>query len=134
MTSKKADDDERGPQAPEQPAYEAAMLVSRAQAADAADRQLTIWQALKKYKKAVLWSTLLSTALIMEGYDIVIINGFFGQPQFAERFGEYNPATGKKEITAAWQSGLSNSALVVWAVQQCARWRVGRSRLQLLCN
>lgn len=73
MTSKKADDDERGPQAPEQPAYEAAMLVSRAQAADAADRQLTIWQALKKYKKAVLWSTLLSTALIMEGYDIVIV-------------------------------------------------------------
>ncbi|KLO86335.1 Uncharacterized protein LW93_11109 [Fusarium fujikuroi] len=112
MTSKKADADEKGSQGPEQPAYEAAMLVSKAQAADAADRQLTIWQALKKYKKAVLWSTLLSTALIMEGYDIVIINGFFGQPQFAERFGEYNPATGKKEITAAWQSGLSNSALV----------------------
>ncbi|TVY63982.1 General alpha-glucoside permease [Fusarium oxysporum f. sp. cubense] len=112
MTTEKADSDERGPQSPGQPAYEAAMLVSRAQAADAADRQLTIWQALKKYKKAVLWSTLLSTALIMEGYDVVIINGFFGQPQFAEKFGEYNPATDKKEISAAWQSGLSNSALV----------------------
>ncbi|CVL02507.1 uncharacterized protein FMAN_00028 [Fusarium mangiferae] len=112
MTSKKANAVERGLQAPEKPAYDVAMLVSKAQAADVADRQLTIWQALKKYKKAVLWSTLLSTALIMEGYDIVIINGFFGQPQFAEKFGEYNPMTGRKEITAAWQSGLSNSALV----------------------
>lgn len=40
------------------------------------------------------------------------INGFFGQPQFAEKFGDFNPTTGKKEISAAWQSGLSNSALV----------------------
>ncbi|KAL5611173.1 hypothetical protein FOBRF1_007290 [Fusarium oxysporum] len=39
----------------------------------------------------------------MEGYDIVI---------FADKFGDFNPKTGKKEISAPWQSGLSNSALV----------------------
>lgn len=50
-----------------------AALIARAQAADAADRNLTIWQAIKKYKRAVFWSTLLSTALIMEGYDVVIV-------------------------------------------------------------
>ncbi len=50
-----------------------ATLVSQAQLADAADRTLTIWQAVRKYKKAVFWSTLLSTALIMEGYDVVIV-------------------------------------------------------------
>lgn len=89
-----------------------AALVAQAQAADAADRKLTIWQAIKKYKKAVFWSTLLSTALVMEGYDVVIINGFLGQQQFAEKFGTFNPATKEYEISAAWQSGLSNSALV----------------------
>lgn len=48
-------------------------LIQRAQESDEADRKLTLWAALKKYKKAVLWSCLLSTALVMEGYDIVIV-------------------------------------------------------------
>jgi len=42
-------------------------LIRQAQAADEADRKLTIIQAFRKYKKAVFWSSLLSTALIMEG-------------------------------------------------------------------
>ncbi|KUL84152.1 hypothetical protein ZTR_07180 [Talaromyces verruculosus] len=112
MATDQATANERGLQEHEQNEYDATALVVQAQASDTADRNLTIWQALKKYKKAVLWSTLLSTALIMEGYDVVIINGFFGQPQFAEKFGYVNPTTGVKEISAAWQSGLSNSALV----------------------
>lgn len=48
-------------------------LIQRAQESDAADRKLTLFQAVKKYKKAVFWSCLLSTALVMEGYDIVIV-------------------------------------------------------------
>lgn len=52
-------------------------LIQKAQASDAADRQLTIPQALKKYKKAVFWSCLLSTALIMEGYDVVIVRSLY---------------------------------------------------------
>lgn len=47
-------------------------LIRQAQEADAADKQLTIKQALKKYPKAVFWSMILSTSLIMEGYDLVI--------------------------------------------------------------
>lgn len=42
---------------------------------------------------------------------ILQINGFFGQTQFAEKFGTEN-SEGKKVITAPWQSGLANSALV----------------------
>ena len=38
------------------------------------DKQLTIRQALRKYKKGVFWAMILSTALIMEGYDIVIVS------------------------------------------------------------
>ena len=48
-------------------------LIHQAQESDAVDRELTIKQALKKYKKAVFWAMLLSTSLIMEGYDLVIV-------------------------------------------------------------
>jgi SP family general alpha glucoside:H+ symporter-like MFS transporter len=51
-------------------------LINHAQQSDAADRQLTIRQALKKYKKAVFWAMFLSTSLIMEGYDLVIVRAF----------------------------------------------------------
>lgn len=40
------------------------------------------------------------------------ITSFYGQTQFRERFGVYDPRTEQKQITPAWQSGLSNSALV----------------------
>lgn len=49
------------------------ILVHKAQEADEADHQLTVKQALHKYKKAVAWATLLSATLIMEGYDLVIV-------------------------------------------------------------
>ncbi|KAL2067834.1 hypothetical protein VTL71DRAFT_15932 [Oculimacula yallundae] len=91
---------------------EAADLVRHAQESVVADSQLTIHQALKKYKTAVFWAMFLSTSLIMEGYDLVIINSFYGQPQFARRFGDQDPVTGKYAISASWQSGLSNSAVV----------------------
>ncbi|KEF59110.1 MFS transporter, SP family, general alpha glucoside:H+ symporter [Exophiala aquamarina CBS 119918] len=87
-------------------------LIRHAQESDAADRLLTVRQALSKYKKAVFWAMFLSTSLVMEGYDLVIINSFYGQTQFQNRFGIADPETGKKTIPARWQSGLSNSALV----------------------
>jgi SP family general alpha glucoside:H+ symporter-like MFS transporter len=49
-------------------------LIHHAQESDAADRLLTIRQALKKYKKAVFWALFLSTSLIMEGYDLVMVS------------------------------------------------------------
>jgi SP family general alpha glucoside:H+ symporter-like MFS transporter len=50
-------------------------LIHHAEQSDAADRLLTVRQALKKYKKAVLLAMFLSTSLIMEGYDLVIVSG-----------------------------------------------------------
>lgn len=49
-------------------------LINQAQESDAADRLLTIRDALSKYKKAVFWAMFLSTSLIMEGYDLVIVS------------------------------------------------------------
>ena len=49
-------------------------LIREAEANDAADRALTVTEALKKYRKAVFWAMFLSTSLIMEGYDVVIVS------------------------------------------------------------
>jgi len=52
------------------PSHEVAELIYKAQAADATDHELTIGQALRKYKKAVSWALLISFCLVMDGYDV----------------------------------------------------------------
>jgi MFS transporter, SP family, general alpha glucoside:H+ symporter len=49
-------------------------LIQRAQESDALDKQLTVKEALIKYKKAVFWAMCLSISLVMEGYDLVIVS------------------------------------------------------------
>lgn len=49
-------------------------LIQHAEEGDRADRSLTIREALKQYKTAVFWAMFLSTGLIMEGYDLVIVS------------------------------------------------------------
>lgn len=51
-----------------------AELVHQAQESEEADSRLTIMQAVVKYKKAVWWAMFLSTSLIMEGYDLVLVS------------------------------------------------------------
>ncbi|KAJ1025108.1 hypothetical protein NDA16_002615 [Ustilago loliicola] len=80
-------------------------------AAAHAQQDLGVIAAFRKHWKAALWSLGLSTALVMEGYDVVVINSFFGSNAFIDRFGTVL-ANGEKVITAPWQTGLSNSALV----------------------
>lgn len=48
-------------------------LIRQAQESDETDRKLTIRQAVSKYKKAVFWAMFLSTSLVTEGYDLVIV-------------------------------------------------------------
>jgi SP family general alpha glucoside:H+ symporter-like MFS transporter len=64
-------------------------LIHQAQESDAADRQLTIRQAIKKYKKACFWAMFLSTSLIMEGYDLVIVCTPFPEHLFFQRWGSW---------------------------------------------
>ena len=41
-----------------------------ARIAAAIEHETTLWQALKSNRKAAMWSVLLSTTIIMEGYDV----------------------------------------------------------------
>ena len=52
---------------------EFAHLTDDAAGAAAHERGQTVFQAIRTYPKAVGWSILLSTALVMEGYDTVLL-------------------------------------------------------------
>lgn len=41
------------------------------------EKDMTVRQALKAYKKAILWSLVISTCVIMEGYDTNLLGNFF---------------------------------------------------------
>ncbi|KAM0433624.1 hypothetical protein ACHAQK_009242 [Fusarium lateritium] len=86
------------------------VLASEAKVAAEAEHHMTLWEAVKTYPKAIGWSVLLSTTLIMEGYDLALLGNLYASPVFNEKFGTYNAEKEKYAVSAAWQSGLSNGA------------------------
>ena len=47
--------------------------ISDARQATAKEHKLGVLQGLKPYRKAIGWSVLLSMAVIMEGYDTILV-------------------------------------------------------------
>lgn len=72
------------------------------------EHKMTALQALKLYPKAVGWSLLLSCAIIMEGYDVVLIGSFFAYPAFNEKYGHLM-SDDNYGLAASWQAGLTNA-------------------------
>lgn len=85
------------------------ILTENARLATQSEHELTPWQALKLYRKAVAWSVIVSMATIMESYDIQIIGSFYAYPTFQKKYGE-RLANGKYTVTAPWQVGLTAGA------------------------
>ncbi len=83
-----------------------AMLIDDAQAATAKEHSMSLWKGIKTYPKAIGWSVLLSTAIVMEGYDVVLLGSFFAFPAFNKNYGNLQ-ADGSYSLTASWQTGLS---------------------------
>jgi len=75
-----------------------------------AEHELTLAKALKLYPKAIAWSVLLSSTLIMEGYDLALLGNLYASPNFNRKFGSLDEDSGEYSVSAAWQSGLSNGA------------------------
>ncbi|EPQ30959.1 uncharacterized protein PFL1_01148 [Pseudozyma flocculosa PF-1] len=86
-------------------------LVHDAAAATQEQVDMSVRQAIRAYPKAIMWSMIFSMAIIMEGFDVMLLGNYFAQPAFTKRYGNCN-AAGKCEIPAPWQSGLNNGALV----------------------
>ena len=53
-------------------------IIDEAQEATDHEHRMGIFEAIRTYPKACGWSVLASTALVMEGYDLVVIGSFYG--------------------------------------------------------
>ncbi|KAJ5375119.1 Major facilitator superfamily domain general substrate transporter [Penicillium concentricum] len=84
---------------------------TEAHAAIQKEHNMTAMQALRLYPKAVAWSLLLSCAIIMEGYDVVLIGSFFAYPAFNMKYGHLQ-SDGKYGLDASWQAGMTNAMSV----------------------
>ncbi|KAL2120050.1 hypothetical protein VTJ04DRAFT_7011 [Mycothermus thermophilus] len=86
-------------------------IIQAARNATKNEQNMTLMQGIRLYPKAIAWSILISTCIVMEGYDICLINNFYAFPQFNKKYGEQLPS-GEWEVPAPWQAGLGNGANV----------------------
>ncbi|KAF2216897.1 hypothetical protein CERZMDRAFT_64297 [Cercospora zeae-maydis SCOH1-5] len=77
------------------------------------EQKMTLMQGVRLYPKAIAWSILISTCIAMEGYQLALVNNFYGFAPFNQKYGEPtgDPKT-PYQVSAPWQAGLSNGALV----------------------
>lgn len=54
-----------------------AAITAVARDGDEEEKTMSIRQAMKHYKKAILWSLTISLCVIMEGYDTNLISNFY---------------------------------------------------------
>ncbi|OTB02768.1 hypothetical protein M426DRAFT_74399 [Hypoxylon sp. CI-4A] len=90
-------------------------IVRNAKRAAEKEHNMTLMQGLRLYPKAIIWSIIISTCIVMEGYDISLVNNFYAFPQFNEKYGvAITAADGSVsyQVPASWQAGLSNGAVV----------------------
>ncbi|SPO02413.1 probable Maltose permease [Cephalotrichum gorgonifer] len=80
-----------------------------AQDATAQEHSMKLRDALKLYPKAALWSLAMSSTIIMEGYDTMLLGNLYAQPAFQRRYGSHVKGD-TYQITASWQAGLSNGS------------------------
>ncbi|KXJ84931.1 general substrate transporter [Microdochium bolleyi] len=85
---------------------DAAAYKAGAVEAENAEYNMGVLEAVREYPMAALWAFIMSFTIIMEAYDVFLINNFIALPAFASRFGEYDPATNTTVIATSWQFAL----------------------------
>ncbi|KAL8396822.1 hypothetical protein RB594_003782 [Gaeumannomyces avenae] len=82
-------------------------MIEGAKRATENEHKMGLFEALRMYPKASAWSIMISVAVIMEGFDVVLLSNFYAYPEFKKSFG--NPTgNGDYQLPAQWQAGLSN--------------------------
>ncbi|KAF5576109.1 major facilitator superfamily transporter [Fusarium pseudocircinatum] len=78
----------------------------KADAREATDLEhnLTVRDSFRLYPKAIGFSLLFSTAIIMEGYDLSLLGSFWGYDAFKQKFGNELDSDGNPIISADWQT------------------------------
>ncbi|KAK7751951.1 hypothetical protein SLS62_006094 [Diatrype stigma] len=83
-------------------------LVREANEANDRERDMKLSTAVKIYPKAIGWSMVLSSCLIMEGYQTSVIGSYTAYPAFLKKFGTPAP-NGMLQIPANWQNGITGA-------------------------
>ncbi|KAG9671051.1 putative sugar transporter, partial [Aureobasidium melanogenum] len=89
-----------------------AHAIADAKHASDAEHNTPLMQVIKKNRKAIAWSMVMSMTVVMEGYDTILMSSFFAYPSFTEKFGAYNAATNDYQLSGAWQTALNNASNV----------------------
>ncbi|VDB89533.1 Bgt-1085 [Blumeria graminis f. sp. tritici] len=87
-------------------------LLREAEEAQMLEKNMAIGTAVKLWWPAILFSVAVSTGVIMEGYDNLLLAQFYALPAFCKRYGAPIGENGAYEIPPAWQAGLSNGVMV----------------------
>lgn len=87
-------------------------LTHDAAQATSVEHSMTLWQGLKTYPRAVAWSVLLSSCIVMEGFDTVLIPSLIANPAFQEHYGTLILPDGSHQLTTSWQTALPLSSSV----------------------
>lgn len=53
-----------------------ATIIEHAKAAADKEHSMTLMQGIRLYPKAIFWSFLISTCIVMEGFDVSLVNNF----------------------------------------------------------
>ncbi|KAK1922404.1 putative MFS alpha-glucoside transporter [Papiliotrema laurentii] len=71
------------------------------------EQKMTLLEGIRLYPKAVFWSIVISTCIVMEGYDVSLVGNFYALDTFNRKYGVLTDK-GTYEVPAPWQAGLSN--------------------------
>ncbi|CCH41477.1 General alpha-glucoside permease [Wickerhamomyces ciferrii] len=82
-------------------------ISNNAQSNENSEKNMTLKEGLTTFPKAAMWSIILSSSIIMEGYDTNLINSLFAFPAFTKKFGEYYEDINDYQIPTKWQNSLS---------------------------
>lgn len=80
-------------------------LVHEANEANERERGMKLRDAFRIYPKAVCWSIILSSSIIMEGYDTAVTGSFNAYPSWLNKFGT-RAKDGTLNIAPHWQNGI----------------------------
>lgn len=86
-------------------------VISEAKNGSDKEQKMTLLEGIRLYPKAIGWSMLISTCIVMEGFQVCLLPNFYAFPQFREKYGVRLP-NGDYQVPAPWQAGMSNGANV----------------------
>jgi SP family general alpha glucoside:H+ symporter-like MFS transporter len=72
------------------------------------EQKMSVRQSLRFWWKAVVFSFVISLAVVMEGYDTSLMNKFFAFEPFRNRFGDQVNPDGGMLVSARWQTIILN--------------------------